>query len=176
VLAPNLCRQGLHWLSGCERRRQLRRWPLSRPDHTPAPPRFSSPTWWARPRNAVSCHVGAERLLRHPRDRGGTALRGGRGWGDSSTFSGFSPGSARRRTLSALVIAEHPCSNATRLALARSSPVDARGMGDLIDIETPGEKALKERTGVVETLGTLASRIEALSDSQLTHALPPWTR
>jgi hypothetical protein len=77
-----------------------------------------------------------------------------------------------------------------RLALARAHPVDAQDMGDVIDIETPGEKALKERTRVVETLRTLALRIEALSEVQLTNALPiaaatvdelerrlkPWTR
>jgi hypothetical protein len=45
-------------------------------------------------------------------------------------------------------------------------------MGDVIDIETPGEKALKERTRVVEVLRTLASKLETLQESQLMHALP----
>jgi hypothetical protein len=45
-------------------------------------------------------------------------------------------------------------------------------MGDVIDIETPGEKALKERTRVVEVLRTLATCIEALPDANLLHALP----
>jgi hypothetical protein len=59
-------------------------------------------------------------------------------------------------------------------------------MGDIIDIETPGEKALKERTRVVDLLRTLASKVEALQESQLRHALPiaadlerrlaPWLR
>jgi hypothetical protein len=45
-------------------------------------------------------------------------------------------------------------------------------MGDLIDIETPGEEALKERTRVVDLLRTLASKVETLQESQLLHALP----
>ncbi len=45
-------------------------------------------------------------------------------------------------------------------------------MGDLIDIETPGEKARKERTRVAEALRTLATRIEALPDAKLWQALP----
>ena len=45
-------------------------------------------------------------------------------------------------------------------------------MGEIIDIETPGEKALKERTRVVEMLRTLASKVESLQESQLMHAVP----
>jgi hypothetical protein len=47
-----------------------------------------------------------------------------------------------------------------------------RAMGNVIDIETSGEKALKERTRVVEMLHTLATRIEALPEAHLLHALP----
>jgi hypothetical protein len=45
-------------------------------------------------------------------------------------------------------------------------------MGDVIDIETPGEKALKERTRLVAMLRVLALKVEGLSEAQLTHALP----
>jgi hypothetical protein len=39
--------------------------------------------------------------------------------------------------------------------------------GDLLDIESLGEKAEKERTRVVEALRTLATRIEALPEAKL---------
>jgi hypothetical protein len=45
-------------------------------------------------------------------------------------------------------------------------------MGEIIDIETPSEKALKERTRVVERLRTLASKVESLDEAQRRLALP----
>ena len=45
-------------------------------------------------------------------------------------------------------------------------------MDELIDTETPGEKALTERPRVVERLRTFASKLETLQEFEIGLALP----
>jgi len=45
-------------------------------------------------------------------------------------------------------------------------------MGELFEIETPGQKVLKERMRVVDALYAIATRLDVLPEEKLVHALP----